>query len=208
MSKKKKIVLIILIILVLASGFYIYKKFFWSKDENIKSISPETFYTVWTWNITSSIKVSWDTNLLNEQKLKFNNDWSIIWVYVKQWQSVKKDDILAELDKWELNNELKEANIRLDNAKISLDKLVEKFWYEDKLKAEYDLETKKSRIESLKHDYDNLWKDNTFKFDEEKLKLEKQKNRFRKTKSRLGITKRKNYEWIKWTEKRLRLQNK
>lgn len=191
MTKKKKFIILVLILILAVAWVYGYKKFFGKEENTDASLSPETYYTVWTWDIISSIKVLWETNLLNEQKLKFNNDWTIVWVYVKQWQSVKKDDILAELDKWELNNELKEANIRLDNAKIALDKLVQKFWYEDKLKAEYDLEAKKSKIESLKYDYNNLWKDNNFKFDEETLKLEKQKADLEKQKADLELQKQK-----------------
>lgn len=180
LKKKKVIISIFLLIFILGLIYYF---FFFKKNDSNNSVSPDVFYDVSTWSLTSSIKVLGETNLLNEQKLKFNLVWKVKSIYVWEWDIVKTWDILAELDKWELNNELKEAYIKLENSKLNLDKALSKFNYEDKIKSEIDIENKKRKLDILKYDINNniLTESEKIFLQEENVKklwleLEKQKN--------------------------------
>ncbi len=188
--KKKKIIISVFLLIFIISWAYYF--FFYKKKDSNASVSPEVFYDVSTWSLTSSIKVLWETNLLNEQKLKFNLVWTVKTIYVWEWDIVKSWDILAELDKWELNNELKEAYIKLENSKLNLDKALSKFSYEDKIKSEIDIENKKRKLEVLKYDINNtnITESEKIFLQEENIKklsleLEKQKNNLDIEKSKI-----------------------
>lgn len=193
--KKKKFFIIFIILLFLSLTtywtyyyFYIYKN---NASENIER--KDVYFDVWTWNVISSIKVLWETNLLNEQKLKFNIDWTVSKIYISEWKSVKTWDILAELDKWELENELKEAQINYENAQINLNKQKEKLSGDDKTKELTNLDSQKRKIILSEYDFKKLKDDNNTKINDKikeieslKLSLDKLKKDNQISKEKLG----------------------
>lgn len=189
---KNKFFISFLVLLISTSWIYYFK--FYKRDNLTTSVWNDVFYTVSTWSLVSSINVLWETNLLNEQKLKFNLNWTVRWVYVKEWDLVKTWDIIAELDKWELNNELKEAYLKLENSKLNLEKSLSKFNYEDKIRAEIEINNKNRKLDNSIHDFsiqdlndldriklleENI-KKSTLDLDKQKNELELEKTKYEK----------------------------
>lgn len=100
----------------------------------------ETFSKAFSGTLESSIKVTGKTNLVNEQKLKFTQIGTVKNVFVTNGRLVKKGDLLAEIDKTEVNNEFKEAQIRFNTAKNTLDKARDKNKNTDQVKALTDID--------------------------------------------------------------------
>lgn len=191
--KKKRIFVIFAILFFLSLTtywtyyyFYIYKN---NSSENIER--KDVYFDVWTWNVISSIKVLWETNLLNEQKLKFNIDWTVSKIYITEWKSVKTWDILAELDKWELENELKEAQINYENAQINLNKRREKLSWDDKAKELTNLDSQKRKIILSEYDLRELKDENKTKIDDKTKEIESLKVSLDKLKKDNQISKEK-----------------
>lgn len=187
-TKKKIIISIVSLILLIWGSYYF---FFYKNSDSVDSVSPDVFYDVSTWSLLSSINVLWETNLLNEQKLKFNIDGTVKTVYITEWSKVKSGELIAELNKWELENELKDTNIKLENAKLNLDKVLEKFEYEDRIKSEIELENKKNKLDLLVYDIDKAKIDDSEKISLDWSKLEKQLRDLEKQKLDLSIEKSK-----------------
>jgi len=175
MKKKKIIYIFLLLVIIWGVSYWGYYYKYKLNNTDTEVVWKDVYHTAWTWDLVSSIKVLWETSLLQEQYLNFNNEWTIAWVYVKQWQKVKAWDLLAELDKWQLKNELKEANIKLENSKITLQKTLDKFGNEDKTKALIDLESKKKALDLAEYNFTNIDKDQSDKLFDETKKLEKLK---------------------------------
>lgn len=193
--KKKRILIIFSILFFLSlTTYWTYYYFYIYKNNALENIErKDVYFDVWTWNVISSIKVLWETNLLNEQKLKFNIDWTVSKIYISEWKSVKTWDILAELDKWELENELKEAQINYENAQINLNKQREKLSGDDKTKELTNLDSQKRKIILSEYDFKKLKDDNNTKINDKikeieslKLSLDKLKKDNQISKEKLG----------------------
>jgi HlyD family secretion protein len=74
------------------------------------------------WDIIKSISLLWKTKYANTQKISFTQQWKIVVVYKKVWDKVQKWDILAQLDSFELDNELAQAQLSLDQQYNDLEK--------------------------------------------------------------------------------------
>ncbi|MDD3794010.1 MAG: efflux RND transporter periplasmic adaptor subunit [Candidatus Gracilibacteria bacterium] len=189
---KNKFFISFLVLLISTSGIYYFK--FYKRDNLTTSVGNDVFYTVSTGSLVSSINVLGETNLLNEQKLKFNLNGTVRGVYVKEGDLVKTGDIIAELDKGELNNELKEAYLKLENSKLNLEKSLSKFNYEDKIRAEIEINNKNRKLDNSIHDFsiqdlndldriklleENI-KKSTLDLDKQKNELELEKTKYEK----------------------------
>lgn len=187
MTKKKIVILTISLLGMVwlgVGGYYFYTHKNGANDT--PTLGQDIYSEVFSWDLINSIKVLWETNLLNEQKLKFNIDGTVKQVSVKEGESVKKWDILATLDTEELQNELKEAHINLENAQINYKNELDKLSWVEKVRekllldaqlrkissSEYDLnkqkeddkialQDKQKSIDGLKLSYDTLVKENT-----------------------------------------------
>lgn len=132
-------------------GYYF---FIWKDAGNTQTTQGQDIFSpAFSWDLVSSIRVLWETTLLNEQKLKFNIEWTLTNISVKEGDRVQQWDILATLDTEELRNELKEAQINLENAKINLQTELDKLSWEEKVKQELLLESQQRRIELAEYDY-------------------------------------------------------
>gem|GEM_PF-748184 len=112
----------------------------------------DSYFTAERGSMTSEIRVSGETNLLNEQELKFNLDGTVVALNVSEGSEVKKGDILARLDTKELQSELKQAQIDLENARDKLKSTQEKLSGEDRVRDETDIENQKRKIALAERD--------------------------------------------------------
>jgi RND family efflux transporter MFP subunit len=161
---KKKKYIILLLILFVWGGYY----FFGPKQQE-SSINNVSTFEVATGSIISSIDTFGKSNLLYEQKLKFSQTGKVKRVLVKQWDEVKEGYILAELDNEEAQNDIKQAQVKVENARSSLDKLLyekENFEY---VKLRNDEEAQQSKLESLKKEIEVLIKEQALQRKEKEM---------------------------------------
>ncbi len=131
---------------------WLWYNYFWSSNK----ISTTIEYIVDFWNITNSIKAFWSTEIVDEQQLRFNQQWEVIAVYFKKWDEVKKWDIIAELDQDSVLNDILQAEINLANSKLQLEETLK--WNKESqiLQAANNLEQTKLKLNIAKEEYINL----------------------------------------------------
>jgi len=144
-------------VLVIAGiGYSIYSYYF---NSTAKTTTITKEYTVATGSIENAIKVTGKASLVDEQKLKFNQVGKVTKVYFKDGAKVKKDQLIAELDKEDINNTIKQAELSLNDAQIKLTDLLNGAEYKDILNAENSVTTAENKILTLGNDLDNLGRD-------------------------------------------------
>lgn len=159
-----------------------YKLFFWTKkSEEDKQV--KTALALEVWNIKESIEVVGNVELVDEQQLGFNIAWTVTRVNFKAWDTVKKGEIIAEIDNTDALNTIKDAQISLDNAKISLSQLYDT---PDESKimssknsitnAENSLNSVTKELENLKISQENAIKKQSEDIENSKKELQSSKN--------------------------------
>jgi len=113
-------------------------------------------YTVTVWDIEDSIKAYGTAELVDEQELRFNQQWEVTAVYFNDGDIVKKWDIIAELDQDSVINNITQAEISLQNAQLSLNEVLNGNSDSQILQAENNLEQSKLKLEVAKQEYQNL----------------------------------------------------
>jgi len=145
-----------ILILAIAVGIWWGINHFYQKNKTpeVGPFAPmeDSYFTAERGSMTSEIRVSGETNLLNEQELKFNLDGTVVALNVSEGSEVKKGDILARLDTKELQSELKQAQIDLENARDKLKSTQEKLSGEDRVRDETDIENQKRKIALAERD--------------------------------------------------------
>lgn len=81
--------------------------------------------TVTRTTISEVISVAGTAELVDEQKLRFNQSGKVTAVYFSNGESIKADTVIAELDKEDLENEIQQAEISLANSQITLQNLLD-----------------------------------------------------------------------------------
>ena len=89
--------------------------------------------TVQTWNLESILTLQWTTQFADSQKLTFMKQWKVTAVYVKVWDKVKKDQVLAKISTDDLDNDVAQAKLNIDSQEASLQDLLD----EKNLSLEY-----------------------------------------------------------------------
>ncbi|MDD3896471.1 MAG: HlyD family efflux transporter periplasmic adaptor subunit [Candidatus Peribacteraceae bacterium] len=79
--------------------------------------------TVGRRDITLSIKALGSVTLANEQQLRFNVQGKVEKVHVKTGDTVKRDDLIAELDKTDPNADIRQAQLSVNDAYLKLQDL-------------------------------------------------------------------------------------
>lgn len=123
MKISKKSIFFIIIVLIISVFWY-----FWNADKKEKLENKELKkqeHIVKKWDIKNLVKANAKVQLANEQKLSFWKEWKIIEVFVKEWDQIQAWQILAELDLSTYENNIKQANLELENAILWLRKLEE-----------------------------------------------------------------------------------
>lgn len=140
--------------IILGLGLWYYLNS-WSSNSDSTTIE----YTIDFWNITNSIKAFWSAEIVDEQQLRFNQQWEVTAVYFKKWDEVKKWDIIAELDQDSVLNDILQAEINLANSRLQLEETLK--WNKESqiLQAENNLEQTKLKLNIAKEEYINLIED-------------------------------------------------
>lgn len=135
------------ILLICIVWWIIYYYYFYKKEDTSETIIA--FSTVKIWNIENWVKVSWKANLVDEQQLRFNQVWKVTNVYFKDWDKIKKWEIIAQLDMEDLNNSIEQAQISLENSKLNYEKLIRPPEQKDILSSKNSINNTKNNILSL-----------------------------------------------------------
>lgn len=131
-------------------------KTFYKASEDESSSSGTTTEIVATWSIKNVIEVVWEAELVDEQSLQFTKEWTITKVNFKAGDSIKKWDIIAELDSSDAYDSIDEALISLDNAKISYEQLFDEADKSQILQAQNSITTAENNYTIAKKELDNL----------------------------------------------------
>lgn len=150
----KKILSRILSILIAFILFILLISLF-SKNKN-KSNDEISTYTVTIWDIKNTVDVYWNAKLVDEAKLHFNLPWEVADIFVNQWDTVKKWDILAILDTIDLDNQIAQAEISLENAKINYNTVRDWSTNTQILQAENSLAQSERSLQLAKEQYNEL----------------------------------------------------
>ncbi len=94
-----------------------------------KSPKTKVFYdmesTVQTGDLENVLTLQWDTQFADSQKLTFMTQWKVTAVYVKVWDTVKKDQVLAKISTDDLDNNVAQAQLNIDTLKTNLQDLLD-----------------------------------------------------------------------------------
>lgn len=158
----KKIIKIIISLLVLAWIWYWSYFLYWyfkeknssKTNESLDNFNKNLAVDVVKQDMISSLNFIWSTKIKNEQKLKFNSESKVIWVYKKVWEYVKTWDLIAEIDKKEILSQIEISKITLENAQLKLKKLKEDNAEIDIKKAELELKNQKIDLENKEKNID------------------------------------------------------
>lgn len=138
-------------------GWYYY--FFIKQSSEVKSwVSSSTYEIVASWSLSQSITVVWNAELTDEQQLKFNKTGKVTAVYIKEWDSVKKDDLIAELDKSQALINIEQQQLNIENAKLKLQDLYKPLDASKIMEYEKNISQAEDNIEVAKKELDLLLK--------------------------------------------------
>jgi RND family efflux transporter MFP subunit len=172
-----------------------YYYFFIRQVSTTSTTSTTSIETVSSWSLKETIDVVWTSELVDEQSLKFTKAWTVTKVYTKAWDNIKKWETIAELDNTDWQTSIKDAQIALDNAKISLQEL---YKWADKSQilqsqnsitaSEKNIEIAKTELENLKITQANSLIDLQRNIDNSKSDLESSKNSLELSKKDLELS--------------------
>lgn len=120
------------------------------------NLSTSTTTKVELWDIKNSIEVVWSAELVDEQSLTFNKEGTITKVNFKAWDSIKKWEIIAEIDDSDVYDSIDDAKINLENAKINLAQLYE--WADESqiLQSKNSITTAQNNLIIAQKEFENL----------------------------------------------------
>ena len=148
-KKSFKYLAMALVIVLAGGGYWLYAK------SNVKKDTITISQKVKRWAIENVIQTTGTAEIIDDQKLRFNQLGTVYKVYKKEWSTVKKDELIAELDKTDLNNSIKQAQVALDNSQIQLSQKLHPA-EKDVLKASTDVDTAKNNLASAQNDLSDL----------------------------------------------------
>lgn len=133
----------------------------WIQSGSSTTVSSVVEYVVATWNIQNTIEAFGSIELVDEQKIRFNQQWEVTKVYFKKGDTVKKGDIIAELDQNSVQSNILQSEINLQNAKLQLDETLNGDRSAQILQAQNNLEQTKMKLDISQQEYENLLEDQT-----------------------------------------------
>lgn len=94
-----------------------------------KTPKTKVFYdmetTVQTWDLENILTLQWTTQFADSQKLTFMTQWKVTAVYVKVWDKVQKNQVLAKISTDDLDNNIAQAQLNIDTLKTNLQDLLD-----------------------------------------------------------------------------------
>ncbi len=164
----------IILFLIVAWIWYSIYSYYFTSSTKTTVVTKE--YTVSTWSIENSIKVTGKAALVNEQKLKFNQVWKVTKVYFNDWEKIKEWQLIAELDKTDVNSAIKQAELSLNDAEIKLSDLLNWAEYKDILNGENSVITAENKILTLENDLSSLQIENENKLKDYDNQIKQKEN--------------------------------
>ncbi|MDD3120228.1 MAG: efflux RND transporter periplasmic adaptor subunit [Candidatus Gracilibacteria bacterium] len=147
---------IILLIIIIVAGSFGYKHYFGkSTTATYTNITSKVKKST----IENAIKVTGTAEIVDEQKIRFNQTGKVAKVYFKDGDKVKKGEIIAELDLSDVNNTIKQSEIGLENSKITLQELYEGKDKSQILKAKNDVTSAEQKLILSKQSLEDLKKE-------------------------------------------------
>lgn len=155
MWKILKKILWFLLTLIVAAILFCLLIFLFTRNRN-KSDSQINIYTVSKWTIEDTIEIYGNAELKKEQSMTFELPGTVESIYVNEWDLVQKWQILAVLDTESLDNDIRQAELSLENAQINYQDL--RNWGTDTqiLQAENTLEQSRSALKLAQQQLDEL----------------------------------------------------
>ncbi len=166
-----------------------YNTFLNSSNNSNTKTSSWTILTVETWSIKNSIEVSWVSELVDEQSLKFTKEWTITKVNFKAWDTIKKWDIIAEIDSSDVYDSIDEAKINLENANLSYDQLYDSPDESQILQSKNSITSSENSYSIAKKELANLKVTQNNSLDELEKSIENSKKDLDSAKASLELTK-------------------
>ncbi len=167
-----------------------YSTFFsWSTTTDNKS-SSWTILTVETWSIKNIIEVSWVSELVDEQSLKFTKEWTITKVNFKAWDTIKKWAVIAEIDSSDVYDSIDEAEINLENANLSYDQLFDDPDESQILQAKNSITTAENSYLIAQKELENLKTTQSNSINQLEKQIETSKKELDSSKVTLELTKK------------------
>ncbi|MFH1393187.1 MAG: efflux RND transporter periplasmic adaptor subunit [Patescibacteria group bacterium] len=115
-----KIISIILAVVILSGSYYAYGKLF-----GTTAVAQYVFAAVEKGTLVSSVSGSGQVLVLDQMDIKPKVSGDVIYIGVKEGQEVPMGALLAQLDSQNARKTVRDAQINLDSAKLSLDKLMQ-----------------------------------------------------------------------------------
>lgn len=131
-----------------------------------KTINPNDIITIGTGTLEQTIKVLGKTDLVDTQKLTFLSMGKIKKIYVKEGQKIKAWQLLAELDKKDLSNDIAQQQLNIRTAQLNYQKLFTTTTQSQLLKAQNDVEDTRRKLTQAQIDLTNLQKEKSNKLND------------------------------------------
>lgn len=154
----KKISIFYFILWIWFWGFGYYYFFIKETSWVETTTSSSSYETIASWSLSQSITVVWNAELTDEQQLKFNKTGKVTAVYIKEWDSVKKDDLIAELDKSQALINIEQQQLNIENAKLKLQDLYKPLDASKIMEYEKNISQAQDNIEVAKKELELLLK--------------------------------------------------
>lgn len=130
-----------------------------------------------TGSIKSTLQVLWTTNLVTTQTLTFGAGWRVQKILVKQWDTVKKWQILAEIDRRDADNDIKAQELAIQSAQINYNKLFSSTKEYQITQAQLNAQNASGNVNAGQLEITNLEVEKEIKIQEQKdIIAEKQKS--------------------------------
>lgn len=142
--------------ILVISGLYYYFFIYTSTNTSASTKSTSSTEIVESSSIKDTVDAVWTSELVDEQSLRFNQAWTISSVLVKAWDKVTKWDVIATLDDKDWQNSVSQAQINLDNAKITLQELYKAVDESKILQAKNTIKSTEDSIEIVTKQLENL----------------------------------------------------
>lgn len=144
-----------IIIIGLAYGGYVY---FFKKSSTASNFTYINT-TVKKGNIENSVEVIGTSQLVHEQKMRFNQTGKVAKIFFKEGEKIQQGKIIAELDTTDVLSDIKQQELSLNNAQIKLAQTIKGAEAKDLLNAQNTITSTKSKITTLENDRVNILRD-------------------------------------------------
>ena len=120
--KRHRLLLSVIAIIIIG---VLYKRQPWVDKSPKTKIYYDMESTVQTWDLENILTIQWTTQFADSQKLTFMTQWKVTGVFVKVWDKVKKDQVLAKISTDDLDNNVAQARLNIDTLKTNLKELLD-----------------------------------------------------------------------------------